>query len=204
MGLRPASVDRDYKGRPYTRTAKRVHKKNYIKGIPGSKINKFDTGKLNDEYDIEFLVYPDRDMQIRHNALEACRVSANGYLRKNITTQDFRLKIRVHPHNILRAHAQAAVAQADRFYDGMRKPFGKPAGRAARVKQKQAIFSVRSFKKYSNIVKEACKRASMKIPYSTKLVVTPLNKKVVDTPIKEKVVETTTVVDATVEENVKE
>ncbi|MCK5235271.1 MAG: 50S ribosomal protein L16, partial [Candidatus Aenigmarchaeota archaeon] len=71
---------------------------------------------------------------------------------------------RVYPHNILREHAQAAVAQADRFYDGMRKPFGKPTGRAARLKEGQPILTIRTNKKYEDAAKEAIRRAGMKIP----------------------------------------
>lgn len=174
MGLRPCRVDRNYSERPYTRIAIKVHNKNYIKGIPGSKINKFEMGIKNGNYDLEYSIYPDRDMQIRHNAIEACRVAANTYLRKKITTQEFFIKVRVFPHQILREHAQAAVAQADRFYDGMRKPFGRPVGRAARVKKEQPILTIYSFRKYEDAVKEGCKRAGFKIPYTFKLVGGPI------------------------------
>ncbi|MBW6461644.1 MAG: 50S ribosomal protein L16 [DPANN group archaeon] len=163
MGLRPARIDRTFKKRPYTRYAKKVHKKNFIKGIPGIKINKFNMGQTTGEFDLTYSLVPVKDVQIRHNAIEAFRVSANSYMRKMAGTE-YHIKVRVYPHNILREHAQAAVAQADRFYDGMRKPFGKPTGRASRVKEGQPVLTIRTNKKHESALKEAIRRAGMKIP----------------------------------------
>ncbi|MCK5062393.1 MAG: 50S ribosomal protein L16 [Candidatus Aenigmarchaeota archaeon] len=169
MGLRPARIDRGVDKRPYTRTAKRVHKKNFIKGVPGIKVNKFNMGQTSGKFELTFSLVPSKEVQIRHNALEALRVSANSYMRK-IAGTEYHIKVRVYPHNILREHAQAAVAQADRFYDGMRKPFGKPTGRAARLKEDQPILTIRTNKKYEDAAKEAIRRAGMKIPVGFKTV----------------------------------
>ncbi len=163
MGLRPARTDRTFKKRPYTRTAKTVHKKNFIKGIPGLKINKFNMGNTTGDFELTFSLVPTKDVQIRHNALESLRVAANSYMRK-IAGTEYHVKVRVYPHNILREHAQAAVAQADRFYNGMKKPFGKPIGRAARVHEFKPILTIRTNKKYEVAAKEAIRRAGMKIP----------------------------------------
>ncbi len=170
MGLRPAKCDRSMNKRPFTRSAKKVHKKNFIKGIPGLKINKFNMGNITGEYDLEYSLVPKEDVQVRHNALESLRVSANAYLKKKVGT-DYHIKVRIYPHHVLREHAQAAVAQADRFFDGMRKPFGKPIGRAARVKEGQPIITIRTFKKNENVAKEAIRRAGMKIPVGYRTVV---------------------------------
>ena len=129
MGLRPARVDRKTTKRSFTRTALRVHKKNFIKGVPGVKIRMYNMGNKQFTGDTVATLVPKQDVQVRHNALEAGRVAANAYLKKTVPAEDYFLKVHVFPHQILREHAQAAVAQADRFYQGMAHPFGRPKGR---------------------------------------------------------------------------
>ena len=167
MGLRPARIYRDMDAkRPYTRRAVRVHNKDYIRGgVPGSKLHVFETGNRKAEFNSEAYIYPKSgNTTIRHNALEAARIASTAYLKKYMEESEFFIKIRVYPHHILRAHAQAAIAQADRFYQGMSHPFGKPNGAAARVRKNQAIMSIKFDK--SNLVhaKEAMRRAGDKIP----------------------------------------
>ena len=141
MGRRPARITKEFE-RPYTRTSKRKQKINYIKGIPGNRIARYNIGNAKIEGEAKFSLIPNEDIQVRDCALEAARVAAGSYIRKNLDDKLFFLKVNKIPHHIIREHAQAAVAQADRFYDGMRKPFGKPAGRAARIKNGSAIISV--------------------------------------------------------------
>ena len=57
------------RGQPFTR-------KEYIKGKPHSKIAKFQGGKRGDyEYSVQLLI--NERIQIRHMAIEACRLTAN-------------------------------------------------------------------------------------------------------------------------------
>ncbi len=172
MGLRPARVYRRWK-RPYTRTAVRVPRKAYIKGIPGSKLIVFEVGNKTGNFDKTLYVVADENVQIRHNALESGRVAAVNYLKKKTDEKNFFLKVKVYPHHVLREHAQAAVAQADRFYQGMSHPFGKPKARAARVAKGQEIYLVRVNNDKIDIAKEALRRAIMKLPkgsYSIKII----------------------------------
>ncbi len=171
MGLRPARCYREWK-RPYTRTAVRKPKKAYIKGVPGIKLRIFEMGnKKNPEYDVALHLCVDKRVQIRHNALEAMRVAINSYLRKTIGDKNYFMKIRVYPHHVLREHAQAAVAQADRYYQGMRKPFGRPVGRAARVDKGQKIVTVWTNSANLERVKTALKRGAPKVPCSCTILV---------------------------------
>lgn len=170
MGLRPGKVDRKLE-RAYTRTSVRVHKKGYIKGVPGSKLNKFDMGMMKEGFDVSVSLLPKEHIQIRHNAIESARISANAYLRKHMAEEEYAMKIRVFPHQILREHAQAAVAQADRFFQGMRKPFGKAIGRAAQVRKDQPIMTIKTTEKFRKIAEEAIRRARMKIPMGGRCVV---------------------------------
>ena len=165
MGLRPARVYRRWK-RPYTRTAVRVPRKAFIKGIPGSKLIVFEVGNKNGEFDTTYALVAGENVQIRHNALEAGRVAAVNYLKKKIDEKSYYFKVNVYPHHILREHAQAAVAQADRFYQGMSHPFGKPKARSARVKEEKAIYILKMNKTNESVAKEALRRAKMKLPGS--------------------------------------
>jgi len=172
MGLRPARVYRNWK-RPYTRTAVRVPRKAYIKGVPGMKLVVFEIGNKEKEFEKTLYLIAEKNIQIRHNALEAGRVAAVNYLKKKTDDKSFFLKVKVYPHHVLREHAQAAVAQADRFYQGMSHPFGKPKARAARVAKGQSIYFIRVDNDKVEIAKEALRRAMMKLPkgeYSIKIV----------------------------------
>lgn len=171
MGLRPARVDRGVKKRSFTRTAVKVHKKNFIKGVPGLKVRMFNMGNRKLVGDVRVSLVPKQDVQVRHNALEAGRVSANAHMKKNVPNEDYFLKVNVFPHQILREHAQAAVAQADRFYQGMAHPFGRPKGRAARVKAGQTIISIRTSNENLPHAKEAFRRASAKMPLACRVVI---------------------------------
>ena len=169
MGLRPARIYRNMDNkRPYTRRAIKVHKKNYIKGVPGMKLKLFEMG-VKKEYDTCLSLYIKNNAQIRHNALEAARVASNSYIKKN--TNFFFLKVMVFPHHILREHAQAAIAQADRFYQGMAHPFGKPKSTAARVRSHKAVIKLYVYKENIEDAKIALKRAGMKLPASTRITV---------------------------------
>ncbi len=170
MAKRPARVYRKIE-RPYTRRSKRVHRLNYIKGVPGIKIQKFDIGNPNGDYDYEISMAPKKALQVRDGALEAIRVVTTSYMRKHgDPSRDYHIKIRVYPHHVLREHAQAAVAQADRFYDGMSHPFGNPCGTAAQVKAGQPIVTIRTTKRLRDVAREACRRAGMKIGVSFRII----------------------------------
>ncbi|MEA3343051.1 MAG: 50S ribosomal protein L16 [archaeon] len=170
MGLRPARIYKDFK-RPYTRRAVKVHRKSYIKGVPGRKLNNFDMGNTKGEFGHTVYLVLDKDAQLRHNALEACRVAANAYIKKKVEDKSYCMKVRVFPHNVLREHAQAAIAQADRFYQGMSHPFGKPSSTAARVKKGQPVLSVGVNAEDIDAAKEAFRRAGDKLGTRNRVVI---------------------------------
>jgi len=118
---------------------------NFITGAPAPKISIFENGAKTEEFDDETRVYltVEEDCAIRGNALEAARVAANSHLRKEVGPEHYHLKVKVYPHHVLRYHPLAGVAQADRYYEGMRKPFGRPTGRAALVDEDQEVLFVR-------------------------------------------------------------
>jgi len=130
-------------GKMYRNLAKKAYtRKEYMGGIPGSKVVQFDMGNLTDEFPVQLSLAVEEGCQIRHTALEAARISINRRLIKDVGRMNYRLKLRVYPHHVLRENKQATGAGADRVSEGMRLAFGKAVGTAARVMPGQEVFSV--------------------------------------------------------------
>src|SRR5437867_10905919 len=110
-------------------------------------------------------------VQIRHNALESCRVAANKLLLDKYGDTGYRLTLTPYPHIILRENKMIATAGADRLQEGMRRAFGKPTGRAARVRDGQSIFIVYVPVDGVEVGKKACETASTRMPMRTRIMV---------------------------------
>ena len=168
MGLRPGRCYRRWE-RPNSRQSIRVPKKGYVKGVPKPKISGFEMGTKADYSNILYLT-SERQVQIRHNALESARITAVQLLEKNVGKGNtFFMKIRVFPHHVLRENALATGAGADRFQSGMRQSFGKPVGTAARVRAGQRVFEVRVNLSAVAAAKTALKKAAYKLPTPCKI-----------------------------------
>jgi large subunit ribosomal protein L10e len=163
MPLRPGKCYRHFSGPPYTR-------REYMRDFPVSRIRVFDMGNPSGSFPLEFSVVVMGTGQIRHNALEAARMAANQYLEKNIGRENYHFKIRVIPHHVIREHALAIGAGADRISEGMRLAFGRAIGTAARVKSGQVIATVRTHPQFESHAKEALRRLSSKLPFPCKIV----------------------------------
>ena len=149
--------------RPYTRKSK-YRKKSFVRGAPVCRIVKFNVGNLKGKFTHRLDLYTKKAIQIRDNALESARLACTRTMEGEVGKVGFRLQIRVYPHNVLREHALASGAGADRFSSGMAHSFGKPVGNAARLKEGQAILSI--FCNEPNIVlaRRAMKKANTKLP----------------------------------------
>ena len=165
MGKRPARCYTRIRGPANTRTKK------YVRGVPGSKIVRFDMGSPKKEFNAQVSLVAKNRCHIRHSALEAARIGSNRHLQKNITTNNYHLRIRVHPHHVLRENRMMAFAGADRMQNGMRQSFGKPIDKAARVKTGQSLLTVRLDGKNYRYAVGALKRASRKLPTPCEIVV---------------------------------
>ena len=157
---------RDVRGQAYTR-------KKYIRGSPSSKIVKFTMGNTAGDYMYQVRLVAEREVQIRHNALEAARIAANRVLTEKLVS-NFHLKILPFPHVILRENKMIFGAHADRLQDGMRNAFGKAIGLAARVKPKQPLIMVNVNKAGLEAATLALKRANAKLPTPCRIVVEKL------------------------------
>jgi len=121
--------------RAFTRKS-RVRSKGYIKSVPPSHLLKYNMGNSNkfntNGFPIIVHVKSKQAAQVRDVALESVR----NHLHREIELQigaDYYMRVGLAPHQILREHKQAAVAQADRISSGMSLSFGKCVGRAAQV-----------------------------------------------------------------------
>tara|TARA_B100000315_G_scaffold202644_1_gene195403 strand:- start:1114 stop:1575 length:462 start_codon:yes stop_codon:yes gene_type:complete len=141
-------------------------RKEYARGSPQSKIAKFSTGKSSKDYEVKLQLMAKTRCQIRHNAIEAVRVSVNKRLGK-LLIDEYRLQVKIYPHVILRENRMIATAGADRLQEGMRRAYGKPMGLGARVIQGSVILEVSVKLDKVSIVKDALKRIVTKLPVET-------------------------------------
>ena len=156
MARKPGSMYRYIRGQPTTR-------KEYMGGIPASRIAQFDMGNRKDEFPVQISLIADEKCQLRHNSIEASRISANRALEKTIGTTNYRLIIRIFPHVVLRENKQATGAGADRVSQGMRAAYGKNVSTCARVNANQIVMTVDTHKQFFSQAKDALRKAGMKL-----------------------------------------
>ncbi len=145
------------KGQPYTRNK-------YIHGTPPPKISKFMMGDLKAKFENKVSLIVQAPVQVRHNALEAARVAANKVLIDALGETGYKIHLRVYPHIILRENRMIATAGADRLQEGMRRSFGKPTGRAARIRTGQSILDIYVNNNALDTAKQALRVGSTKLP----------------------------------------
>jgi len=138
---RPWRVHREIE-RPYTRFSysKRL---NFIPGAPEPKVRMFLQGikqkNLKEWKYVGHLIALEH-IQISDSSLEAARINLSKYLEKDI--KEFLLVIRGYPHHVVREHAIAYGAGADRISQGMRLSFGKPVRRAVQLYPGKVLLSI--------------------------------------------------------------
>jgi len=171
-GLRKASAYSKKKVTPYTRVSKR-RQKSFIKTVPHQKIVKFTMGN-HQSYDKNKLLHQltvisDEKVQIRHNALEACRQFINKKLEKKFADQ-YLFKVIPFPHHIQRENKMLTGAGADRMQTGMQLSYGKSMGKAAILKKGSKIFFI-SLPTEKSVVfaRKTIKQVKSKLPCKIKI-----------------------------------
>ncbi len=162
MGLRPAHTCRDVGKVSWTRFSKKRPRKSFVKALPHNAVQLFNMGDAGKAYEMEMELISGGAIQIRDNAIEAARQAANKYLEKQILG-NYYFRVLIFPHNVIRENKMIVGAGADRLQKGMRKSFGRPSDRAARIRAKQKIFTIRFMRKDFEIVKDAMRRATSKL-----------------------------------------
>jgi len=140
--LRKANAYSKRKVVPYTRHSKKRNK-SFIKTIPPQKIIKFTMGivKEPEKFPHKLVMICTENVQIRHNALEACRQYLNKKLAKELSGQ-FIFRVIPYPHHIQRENKMLTGAGADRMQTGMQLSFGKTVGKSAIMKNGSKIFEI--------------------------------------------------------------
>jgi large subunit ribosomal protein L10e len=157
---------------PFTRISKKK-KKSFIKTVPPQKIVKFTMGKEQiynkGKLPNELIVISSEKVQIRHNALEACRQYINKKLDKELVGQ-YLFKVVPFPHHIQRENKMLTGAGADRMQTGMQLAFGKSVGKAAIVKKGTKIFFIAvPNKKAISFSRKLIKQVKSKLPCKVKI-----------------------------------
>lgn len=161
MTRKPARMYREIEGQVYTR-------REYMGGVPNCRVTQFDTGNLHTEFRLALSLSCEEAAQVRDQALEAARISAVRVLEKQ-APNEYHLKVRRYPHQILREHKMAMGAGADRISDGMRGAFGKPVGHAVRAQIGAELLTIYTTDAHEDAAKEALRKASHKLPIPTRL-----------------------------------
>ena len=162
---------RDIKGKAWVLRWKKTGKgrRYYIKHAPEPKIRMFTIGKDKPTHRWKAILKAKESAQVSHLTLEATRINCNRYLRSKLGRDNYLMRILPYPHIVVRQHKFMAFAGADRLQEGMRHAFGKPFGRAARVKRNQELMFVKCGKDDLEIAKQALRRAKMKWPMPCKI-----------------------------------
>jgi large subunit ribosomal protein L10e len=164
---------------PYTRTSKKKGK-SYVKAVPQQKIVKFNMGKES-LYNLGKLPHvltlvSAENVQVRHNALEACRQFINKKIDKEFNGQYF-FKIFPYTHHIQRENKMITGAGADRMQTGMQLSFGKTMGKSAILKPNGRLFMVAVPNiKATFFVRKLYKQIRSKLPGKTKILYEEIKK----------------------------
>jgi large subunit ribosomal protein L10e len=126
-------------------------------------------GNLKADFPVAVHLSVNDELQIRHNALEAARLSANRHLEKALGKQGFHLKVRSYPHHFLRENPLASGAGADRMSTGMKCAFGKIVGLAAQFRANQEVYSAYVNPQHLDVAKKALLKAAKKLPCSCRI-----------------------------------
>ncbi len=152
--------------RPYQHKRSSNHRREYARGGSQSKIVRYWGGNKSvpwSEWDLVVGLKVDKQVQISSNALEAIRITINGYLQKRLGRTNYRFRVRSKPFQKYRENRMLAFAGADRVQSGMRNSFGRSTGVCARVKAGAIVCEVGTHFRNLAIIRERLRVASMKI-----------------------------------------
>jgi ribosomal protein L10e len=88
-------------------------RREYITGVPGSKVAQFNMGNLEadpEDFPVQISLRLDEATQVRHGSLESARLSANRLMLKQVGQMGYKMVLRKFPHQILRENKQATGA----------------------------------------------------------------------------------------------
>ena len=128
---------------------------------------------MKPDYELKVQLVSKQRGQITHNAIEAARVAMNKKLSEE--EESYHLLVKAYPHVILRENKMIATAGADRLQEGMRRAWGKPSNRAARVVSGTVLFEVKTYNNKMGKIKESMDAAKSKLPFRTQMLTTEIS-----------------------------
>jgi len=174
MALRKAAAYSKTKDRPYTRRS-RKKSKSYIKTIPQHKIVKFRMGNLkafrDGKYKFVLKLKSKEFVQVRDNALEACRQAVHRYLDKEIPGVYY-FEVKKFPHQIIRENRVfSGGSKGERVNTGMKQSFGTAIGRSAFINPGDDVFIIAiGEEKFIPLVRSVIDKVRPKLPCKTKVI----------------------------------
>lgn len=171
MGIRPAKAIRDADKVAWTRYSRSRPRKSFIKAMPHANLHQYRMGAMKPDFDLELSLVTEDAIIIRDNAIESSRQSSNKYLETEIAGQYY-FVVRVYPHHVIRENKMISGAGADRLQKGMRRSFGRPTGKAARLKKGSKLFTIYSYKANEKHLKKAFDRAKRKLSGKFRVIAT--------------------------------
>ncbi|MBU4069472.1 MAG: 50S ribosomal protein L16 [Nanoarchaeota archaeon] len=177
--IRKASAYSKRKVVPFTRISKR-RQKSFIKTVPPQKIVKFSMGNQElfqkGKLPHQLTLIATEKVQIRHNALEACRQYINKKINKE-TNGQYLFKVIPFPHHIQRENKLLTGAGADRMQTGMQLSYGKAVGKAAILKPNKRIFQIAvPNEKMVQFTRKVLRQIKSKLPCTTKVLYEKIEK----------------------------
>lgn len=121
-------------------------------------------GSDTKKFDYTITLSAKKGLQIRDIAIESARQTSNRMLEKKLSKSDYKMKILVYPHHVLRENPLASGAGADRLSTGMAHSFGKPIGVAAQVPKGKDLIRIDVNANNLETARTAIKRAQYKFP----------------------------------------
>ena len=170
MSRKPGSMYRYVRGQLTTR-------KEYMGGIPNPRITQFVNGNRQEEFPIKLDLISEEKCQARHGSLESARITSNRFMEKKAGLTNYRLRVLVYPHVILRENKQATGAGADRVSQGMRQSYGRIVSSAAQIDRKQTVISIETRPQFLRLAKSALRKAGMKLPSPCHVVISKYDEK---------------------------
>ena len=156
--------------RAYTRKSK-FKKKGYIKAVPNSRVVRFQMGDAKGEFSKTIKLVSKDNFQIRHNAIESCRMIINRNLNTKLGPKGYFFRLNLFPHHVLRENKMLSGAHADRLQTGMKHAFGKTMGTAAQVKRGKTLFTIWVDEKDVPIAREALKKSMPRMAGRSEIII---------------------------------
>jgi large subunit ribosomal protein L10e len=146
--------------------------------MPHNSLNITSMGNQHGYYTHRIDLVADDAVQIRDNALEAARMTANKPLEAKIPG-NYYFFVKVMPHQVIRQVKVVLGAGADRIARGMAHAWGRPSDRAARVHPGTVVYMARVREENLPLVKNSFRLAKNKLPgsYTTRVVEEVVGKK---------------------------